>query len=271
MLGGMDDRHPMWKRLFSGEGFDWSFRMRPGDGREFFARTAEGDRIREHKEARIGNGPSDYVGVISEGAGLVEVLGRQFASWGLVRELSDEAYDLRSLCLEVEPDVLLCDRESLRLVAAGVCMPSSWSLEHALGMSVHAIHDSVPRLNPRIGEQIDRFLRNIPEGKSFCRANWSITRTDDLDYHPDLKRPRPDGESRLEDLFLRLEHQLFTTIPGGILMGIRIEPVPFPVIREDEQAWSGLAGTIRTMPDDVASYKGMLGYRSSLAEKMVSV
>jgi hypothetical protein len=28
---------PSWKRLFSEGGFAWSFRMRPGDVREFFS------------------------------------------------------------------------------------------------------------------------------------------------------------------------------------------------------------------------------------------
>lgn len=199
---------------------------------------------------------------------LVNELAGLMASWGIIPKSDAKNPDLQSLSLKLEPDILLVDAQSLSLVAASVCMPSSWSLRHNMGKPVQAVHAAVPKLNERIGQHIDRFLRSIPAGKSFCRANWSITPTDDLDYHPDLDRPRPKRDAPVDDLYLRLEHQLFTSIRGGILMGIRIEPVPFSEVREDVKAWENLAATIRTMPDDVATYKGMLDYRDSLAERM---
>ncbi len=257
-------------RLFDGTPFDWSFRMRSAEAHDFFSPTTQRQQILEHKKSRIGSIPSRYLGELPRAGRLIEHLGTLLSAWQLLPAANAGSHDLCTISLQLEPDILLADAETLTLVAASVCMPSSWSLEHTLGKSIHSIHATVPRLNARIGQQIDRFLRGIPEGKAFRRANWSITLSDDLDYHPDLQLARPNPNTALEQLYLRIEHQLFTSISGGILMGIRIEPVPFPEICEDPDAWRNFAETIRTMPDDVAAYKGMLDYRDSLAARMLA-
>lgn len=255
--------------MFSERDFDWSFRMRAGDAQRFFSPTSESESIRKHKSSRLALHPDRYLRETPAARVLVEDLASLASSWNLIHET--ESADLKSLGLQLEPDLLLVEAESLALAAACVCMPSSWSIDHAIGKSVHEVHQSVPRLNERIGKQIDRFLRSIPPGKSFCRENWSITLTDQLDYHPDLQRKRPDRETPLNQLHLRLEHQLFTALPHGLLMGIRISTISFSELRKDPENWGHFAKTIGTMPDNVAEYKGMLGYRSELAQSMRTV
>ncbi|PXA03210.1 hypothetical protein DDZ13_13385 [Coraliomargarita sinensis] len=257
-----------WQRTFNNKGFDWSFRIRTGQARDFFSPTPEGPRILEHKRNVLKSDSSRYLAECEDAKPLVRRLYEQAVSWGILSRKDAHPHDLRSLSLQLEPDILLVDGSSLAFLAGSVCMPSSWSLNRTLGKPVHEVHAAVPKLNEKIGQHIDRFLRSIPSGKSFYRENWSITLTDELDYHPDLKRPRPNQDTAVEDLYLRLEHQLFTSVNYGIIMAIRIETVPFESIRKHPQTWNNLAETIRSMPDDVADYKGMLHYRDSLAEQM---
>lgn len=257
--------HP-WKRLFDAERFGWSFRMRPGDAQAFFAPSNDGGALLEQKRQSLASHPGRYLASIPGSKQLIASAIDTACSWGHLAP--GQATDLSQLAHHWEPDILLVGGEELTLQAACVCMPSSWSLEHAIGKPVHAIHDAVPRLNPALGAQIDRFLRHIPQGKGFTRENWSLTRSDDANYHPALGRPKLDASVRANELFLRLEHQMFTAIPGGILMGIRIETTPLSELRADPETWNDFREIIHSMPDDVARYKSMLEARDVLAADM---
>ena len=259
-------KEPSWKRLFAEGGFSWSFRMRPGDARGFFAPQDDDGFVLAEKRATLDAHPDRYVAFTTDAQPLIDAVIDLAVSWGHIAP--DTPRDLLHLARLWQPDILLMDAASMSLVAGCVCMPSSWSLTHTLGKPVHAIHDAVPRLNPQIGGQIDRFLLRIPPGKAFLRENWSLTRTADFNYHPDLKRRKLDASVAIEELFLRLEHQLFTSIPGGVLMGIRIETCPLADLAADPVVWRNLTEIIRTMPDDVATYKSMLAARDPLAALM---
>ena len=156
----------------------------------------------------------------------------------------------------------------MSFAAACVCMPSSWDPAHAVGKTLHEVHESVPRLNPQIGEKIDRFLRQLQPGKAYRRENWGFTRSAELNYHPALGRERLDSTVSIDELFLRVEQQLFTGIPGGVLMGIRIRVCPVADLAADPQVWRAVYDKIRTMPDDVAAYKGMLTAREAMLSEM---
>ena len=66
-----------------------------------------------------------------------------------------------------------------------------------------------------------------------------------------------DESLTLDEVFLRIEHQLFTGIPSGVLMGIRIEVCPLRELATDSEVWRCAAETLRSMPADVAEYKSM--------------
>jgi hypothetical protein len=257
---------PSWKRLFAEGGFAWSFRMRPGDVREFFSPQDESGSILTEKRHSLDEHPSRYCATTPAAQPLIDALCGMAASLGLFPP--DDPRDLLHFARCVEPDILLMDSATMTLAAGCVCMPSSWSLDHAIGKSMHAVHDVVPRLNPQIGDKIEQFLNKVPQGKAFLRENWSLTRSADLNYHPDLLRPKLDATASPDTVFLRIEHQLFTAIPGGILMGLRIGTCPLTDLAADPDVWRNLTEIIRTMPDDVAGYKSMLAARDPLAGRM---
>ena len=257
---------PPWKRLFPKVTFAWSFRMRPGDARLFFSPQDPGGTLLTHKRETLALHPGRHLAATPESGPLIGALADFMEANGLLP--ADTPRDLPSIARALEPDILLMDASTTALAAGCVCMPSSWSLRHAIGKPMHAIHEAVPRLNGQVGEKIGQFLDKLPQGKAFFRENWSITRTADLNYHPDLQRPKLDASATPDSSFLRIEHQLFTAIPGGILMGIRIHTCPLTDLAADPDVWHNLTETLRTMPDDVAAYKSMLASRDPLAVRM---
>lgn len=248
---------PFWQRLFAPGGFEWAFKMRKGDAAQFFAPQDPSGALLGQRKERLDAHPDRYTGVTELGQPLVE------QAWGLALDLGQVGAvpaaerDLLSLSRQWEADLLMMERETMTVAAGAVCFPSSWELGHAIGKTLDQVHGVVPRLNPQIGVMIQRFLEKITPGKSFCRENWSFTRTDDLDYHPAVGRPRLDHTLTLDEVFLRIEHQLFTGIPGGVLMGIRIKTFPLREMAADPEVWRITAEKLRTMPADVADYKSM--------------
>lgn len=246
---------PFWKRLFAPGGFEWAFRMRKGEAASFFARQDESGLLLKQRSQQLDENLERYLACNAEGEKLVEQTWKLALGWEQV--VATERDDLKSLSKQWEADLLFMDRPTGTVAAGAVCFPSSWDLRHAIGKTLDEVHGVVPRLNPQIGEMIRRFLEKLEPGKSYCRENWSFTRSDELDYHPDLNRPRLDDSLTLGEVHLRIEHQLFTGLPDGVLMGIRIETTPLKDLAQDAVVWKTTAEKLRTMPDDVAVYKSM--------------
>jgi len=246
---------PFWKRLFAPGGFEWAFRMRKGEAASFFARQDESGLLLKQRSQQLDENLERYLACTAEGEKLVEQTWELALGWEQV--VATERDDLNSLSKQWEADLLFMDRATGTVAAGAVCFPSSWDLRHAIGKTLDEVHGVVPRLNPQIGEMIRRFLEKLEPGKSYCRENWSFTRSDELDYHPDLNRPRLDDSLTLGEVHLRIEHQLFTGLPDGVLMGIRIETTPLKDLAQDAVVWKTTAEKLRTMPDDVAVYKSM--------------
>ena len=259
---------PFWKKLFAPGEFEWAFKMRQGDAAVFFARQNDGGELLYLKRKGLDENPERYVALMPGSEGLVKEVWQVALNLGQVEEPANEERDLVDLARRWEADLLVMDSESKKVAAAAVCFPSSWNPAGAVGKILDDVHGIVPRLNPQIGVMINRFLEKVPPGKSYCRENWSFTRTEDLDYHPAVGRRRLDESVTLDELFLRVEHQLFTGIPGGVLMGIRIEGCPLKDLAADPEVWRTVAEKIRTMPADVAEYKSMDNATARMLEVM---
>jgi len=264
-------REPFWKALFADGEFGWVFRMRLGDAEAFFAPREDGGALLAEKRRWLEERPERCVAVAPEGGELVERLWERAVEWGHVPPPRQGERDLPHLARHWEPDLLVLDRETMSFAAACVCFPSSWRPEHAVGNSLHEVHEMVPRLNAQIGAKIDSFLRQLQSGKAYCRENWGFTRSSERNYHPELRRPPLDGSVTIDELHLRVEHQLFTALPGGVLMGIRIETCPLADLAVDPGIWRSVAEKIRTMPEDVAAYKGLRSAREAMRREMRTI
>ena len=256
-----------YKQFLSGGEFKWSLGVRGADAEGFFAPQDDSGRLLQEKRKWLEEGPRIYVASTEEAEGIIDAVWELALVWGQVEE-PESGRSLRSLAEGWEADLLLVDQDTLRVVAGAVCFPSSWDLRTAIGKPVFGVHEVVPQLNEQVGPQVDRFLKGIQGGKSYGRMNWSLTLTNELNYHPELNRKKLDETVILDELFLRIEHQLFCEVEGGVLMGLRIEPVRLLELAEEPDVWKGLREKLRTMPEDVAKYKGMLSAQGAIVKLM---
>ncbi len=262
------DRFSRFRRLFGKEQFEWAFKMARREVVAFFEQQDIHGDILQQRSRRLRKFPQRYALMSEGGEALVGEAWRCALEWGQVEDPGEEERSLSELGSRWEPDLLMLDFERMSFAAGVVCFPSSWSLTHSIGKPLVEVHGVVPRLNESIGDKIERFLKGLKPGRGYGRENWSFTLTDDWDYHPDLGRDKLDGFVDLREVSLRLEHQVFTGVTGGVLMGLRIETLPLVSLSDDEELWRGVIEKVRTMPEDVALYKGMARSQMRLVEEM---
>ena len=182
---------------------------------------------------------------------------------------------LKSLSVNWEPDLLLLRRDAagqFRLVAGAVCFPSAWDLREKIGKTVDAIHADVPTLNDTLGARIRSFLDRLPVGQTFERDNWGLAAHGQRNAHPDRALPRLTADATLETTWLRLEHQAFRALPksGGLLFAIHLTVHPLVRVLQAPGARNRLAHQLRSMPDPIAAYKGILPARETLVRQLES-
>lgn len=182
---------------------------------------------------------------------------------------------LKRLSLNWEPDLLLLRRDAsgqFRLVAGAVCFPSAWDLREKIGKTVDAIHADVPTLNDTLGARIRSFLDRLPAGQTFERDNWGLAAHGERNAHPDRVLPRLTADATLDTTWLRLEHQAFRALPesGGLLFAIHLTVHPLCRVLQATGARDRLARQLRSMPDPIAAYKGILPARAPLVRQLES-
>ena len=124
----------------------------------------------------------------------------------------------------------------------------------------------MPGLNQQLGRQIEGFLDKIRPGISWERANWGLSRSPELNQHPERRLPRLDAAVTLGEVWLRIELQSLVALPRsqGILFGIRLEIHRLAEVKQDVAAAERLCRALATMPDDMARYKNLAAARSTI-------
>tara|TARA_B100002019_G_scaffold244356_1_gene221299 strand:- start:3700 stop:4491 length:792 start_codon:yes stop_codon:yes gene_type:complete len=85
---------------------------------------------------------------------------------------ADKVADI-SLSVPDDLCIIECDGNQ-RLLAASICSPSYWNIKNKIGKSLKAIHQPVNSLNKKIGNPIEKFIKNAPIDTPFLRENWFI-------------------------------------------------------------------------------------------------
>ena len=171
----------------------------------------------------------------------------------------------------LEPDFLLLaldETGTFRLVAGAVCFPSSWSLAKKMGLPLEQIHGVVPGLNDQLGKSIQSYLARLMPGGVSLRSNWGLSRSPELNQHPDHHLLKLDASVGLGDVWLRVEDQALARLPksGGILFGIRIWTRSLLELHENPELRRHLRLALETMPDAMATYKGLAQARRRIVE-----
>lgn len=242
--------------LFGAPDFAWSIRMRTDEPGAFYRKMDSSGTLLQERRDWLEHSPEICVATSRAGDRLVNEAWNQAVEWGQVVDEPERSFE--NLGRQWEADFIFLDSESFQLAGGCVCFPSSWSLQESVGRSLEDVHDLVPGLNPAIGDKIRRFLERLAPGQAFLRENWGMTRTCHLNYHPSLGRDRLDETVSLGEVFLRIEHQVFTRLPSGVMMGVRIEPVSLEnLIEMAPETARRLRRQLETMPAEVAVYKSL--------------
>ncbi|MGH8017816.1 MAG: heme-dependent oxidative N-demethylase subunit alpha family protein [Opitutaceae bacterium] len=243
--------------LFPDSEYTFHVGVQRGEARAFFAPQDPTGRLLAERARWIGGADARrYIALDDEGRGAFDEFRDKLREWGL--RAPD---DMRELATALEPDVLLLapDAESvLRLRGGALVFPTSWALEEKMGKPLQAIHAPVPGLNPGIGAQLDRMLPRLAPGAAWCRSNWGIAATDELNMHPSRALPAPALPLRPERLWLRVEHQALVALPQnrGLVFGIRLALHRLDeVVAGSAAVRRGLARALQTMTPELLRYK----------------
>ena len=270
------------EELLPDSDYRFSFRFERADPRAFFGPTVLHRELVAQRRSWLENESERYGALLPEGEPLLNETIELCRHWGVLEDRAGSFLNypqrmwLRCIALgcAVEPDFLLLRTEGSgapRLAGGVVCFPSSWSLEEKIGRPITSIHEVVPGLNDSLGSQINSFLMKLRPDVGWSRTNWGLSRTAELNQHPARGLPRLDDQVGLEDVWLRVEHQLLVALPktSGILFGIRIAHHALAEIQKNELLAQRLAHALRTMPEPVAVYKGLVKAREILLKLLV--
>jgi hypothetical protein len=265
--------------LFADEDYRFQMGLRRGSAAEFFQSTARHKALVEERQHWLRDEPQTYSAFLPESLASLDecvALARDWESITPEEQSSFVALNApheRGLQLgEIwEPDFLLLRPDAagrFRLVGGCVCFPSSWSLTEKIGQPMEFIHGPVPGLNAQLGRSIEAFLAKFTPGAAWLRHNWGLSRSPQLNQHPSRPLPRLDGSVALAEVWLRVERQALVALPasGGVLFGIRISMHSLVEVKKDATVAERLACALRTMPTEVAAYKGLTTARERVAD-----
>lgn len=266
-----------WLNLFPNEDFRFHIGVKQGRPENFFAPTADHAHLIAERKHWITAAPEACAVWLPEAAPLLEEtfdLARQWQTLddGALAEISRAASPqekMLALGRAWEPDFLLLapdEAGEFRLVAGIVCFPSSWRVTEKIGRGLEFIHGPVPTLNPTLGPAVRQFLTRLRPGVAWLRSNWGMSRSPELNYHPDRHLPRLTPPLASGDVWIRIENQALVALPSskGILFGIRLEIHPLAELKQDATAANGLRRALQTMPEEIAVYKGLSAVRAEL-------
>ena len=277
---------PTLAKVFPDDDYKFHLRFDRGEPAEFFAPTERNAELIAERRRGLRSEAESCAAVLPSGVALIEETAQLAHNWnGFVplaigAPVSDPARSeaarecagsetgapgkekLQALGEFWEADFLLLKADAegeIRLHGGCVCFPSSWRLREKLGRPIEFIHDVVPGLNATLGPAIHRFLAGLKPGVAWLRSNWGLSRSAELNQHPDRELPRLDATIRADEVWLRVEYQALVALPesGGILFGIRIASQPLAEVKSNPEVARRLARALRTMPASVAAYKGI--------------
>lgn len=267
---------------------DYRFRMnyrKVEHPRDFLAPSVEG--LLDERGAILDAHPERHAALLPEGeahfdtfaAYIAEHGGIDDATLAAIRQEADPQRRIMALARVIEPDfaVMRATRDRvIRLVGGCVCFPSSWSPETKMGMELRDIHAVVPGLNEGVGGMIGGAMGHLKPGTVGMRADWSLKASTVLNHHPLQRMRLPDASATPDDSFIRVERQMMIGLPetpdaaAGIAFCIRYALYRVADMANDPDLRAGVGRALRTMPDDVAAYKGLSDARGALVADLAS-
>lgn len=168
----------------------------------------------------------------------------------------------------VDEDIAVLVERGGDLVFGGgsICFPNRWDLRSKLGQSMADVHAPVAGLNEQLARPIDQFFERLSPQRSFWRLGWTVLDTPER-YQPVCGTGGSPLARDAQQLHLRVERETLRRLPATdvVVFTIRtyITPLVDLVVEPDDAR--RLAEALRQLPDDVAGYKGLRGWRLAAA------
>lgn len=181
---------------------------------------------------------------------------------------------------QIQDDVVLLDQRegSLWVDAGNVTFAADWSMGFDTGMRFLEVHGPVPRVHEEgILPRAERFLMRLAPGQEYRRLNWTLGVDRRLDHstevYPEWGPDRaaiggaPLAEiGRRVHLRVELQHLVRLGASDAILFLIRTYLVSLEELAAVPPWRERLGRVLAELPDDMAAYKGLRGYRHRVAE-----
>ena len=263
--------------LFPDDDYRFQMRFERGEPADFFARSDRSEIVLAERRRWLRSDPETYAAILPPGETLLDEAVELAHEWNgfSPRDLTPAWQKCLALGEFWEPDYLLLKSDTdhaIRLYGGCLCAPSSWRLNDKLGQPIEFIHGPVPGLNAHIGAAIHKFLAALKPGAASLRHNWGLSRSPELNQHPDRKLPLLDASITAEEVWLRVEHQALVALPksGGILFGIRVVNHLLNEVKADPLAAARLGRALETMPEEMARYKNLALARGRILDLLRS-
>ena len=182
---------------------------------------------------------------------------------------------------QAQGDFTLQDQRDNNLYVDGgmVTCQADWSLEFDIGMSFHEWHGPVP-LAHDIGvfDRALQFLLRLQYGHPVRRLNWTMTINPRMDTSPENypdwgpDRTTVTAENVAQKVYLRVELQTLFRLPrsNAILFGIRCYLISLQDIERVEKWRKRLNRVLRTLPPELAEYKGLTRYQDLILSRLAA-
>tara|TARA_Y100000816_G_scaffold100781_1_gene70273 strand:- start:314 stop:1108 length:795 start_codon:yes stop_codon:yes gene_type:complete len=161
---------------------------------------------------------------------------------------------IADISLSVPDDLCIIEsNDKQRLLAASICSPSYWNVKSKIGKPLKEIHKPVKSLNEKIGNPIEKFIKNAPLDKPFVRENWFI-HGDDQRMH--LKTEKfPKG--MVKDWIVRSERETLCKFSNNhSLFAINVRFQKLSSILKYQEAIEGLKRSLENMDQEEINYFG---------------
>jgi hypothetical protein len=262
-----------WPRILPDSDFRFRIGLRKSEGLAFFRPEAGRDERMKWRRTSLDAHPGRYAGALPGSEGAIDEAGRWMDPAGPSSAAGSPFERCLDLGRQLDCDWVLLsgDAESHHPMIAGcVCFPSHWSVPGKLGQPIEVVHEPVPTLDGPLQGAIHTFLSRLQPGAGWERDNWGLAAEARLDLHP-ATAPQPLGaDPALDATWLRLERQYLTRLAetGAILFAIKVTAHRLDDLLACPGVASGLGRALRSMPDDIAGYKGLRDCRERLADRL---
>ncbi|KJF24424.1 MULTISPECIES: DUF3445 domain-containing protein [unclassified Rhodococcus (in: high G+C Gram-positive bacteria)] len=175
---------------------------------------------------------------------------------------------------QVPDDILLLTErdDQLWFDAALVTSSADWSVKFDIGMSFDEIHVPVPGLTAGgVTGRAQSFMRMLTTDQIYRRVNWTFSavgsrlRDTSLETMPQWMHDMPELISQKDwgriQLRIELEHLIRLPLTGALVFNIRTYLAPLSDIAAIPQWAEQLAAIVTELPQEIAEYKGIDGYR----------